>query len=100
LNIVAYSLVVTIEITFGGASMDSVQIRDAKARFSALVEAAEQGRPTTITRHGRPAAVVVPVADARRLYAPDSAAFADLLLAFPGDVEFERDETPLGDIDL
>lgn len=80
--------------------MESVQIRDAKARFSALIEAAERGRPTTITRHGRPAAVVVPVADAQRLYAAQGSAFADLLLSFPGGVEFERDDTPLREIDL
>jgi prevent-host-death family protein len=80
--------------------MDKVQIRDAKARFSALIEAAEHGRPTTITRHGRPAAVVVPVADARRLYASQASVFADLLLSFPGGVELERDETPLREIDL
>lgn len=80
--------------------MDSMQIRDAKARFSALVEAAENGRPTTITRHGRPAAVLVPVEDARRLYPEDRPSFADLLLSFPGGVEFERDPTPLREVDL
>jgi len=80
--------------------MESVQIRDAKAKFSALVEAAERGQPTTITRHGRPAAVVVPVEDARRLYPESRPSLVDLLLSFPGDVEFERDETPLREIDL
>jgi prevent-host-death family protein len=80
--------------------MKSIQIRDAKARFSALVEAAERGLPTTITRHGRPAAVIVPVEDARRLYPEDKASFADLLLAFPGGIEFERDEAPPRDVDL
>ncbi len=80
--------------------MQSIQVRDAKARFSALVEAAEQGRPTTITRHGKPAAVLVPVEDARRLYPDDRPSFADLLLSFPGGVEFERDVTPLREIDL
>lgn len=80
--------------------MESVQIRDAKAQFSALVEAAEHGRPTTITRHGRPAAVLVPIEDARRLYPEDSPSFADLLLCFPGGVAFERDGTPLREVDL
>ena len=70
--------------------MESIQIRDAKAKFSALVEDAEHGRPTTITRHGRPAAVMIPIADARRLYPDDRRSFADLLLAFPGGVEFVR----------
>jgi prevent-host-death family protein len=80
--------------------MESIQIRDAKAKFSALIEAAERGRPTTITRHGRPAAVIVPVEDARRLYPEDRPSFVDLLLSFPSDVEFERDLTPLREVDL
>ncbi len=80
--------------------MHTVQVRDAKARFSALIEAAEHGQPTTITRHGRPAAVLVPVADARRLYPDNRPSFADLLLSFPGGEEFERDLTPLREVDL
>ena len=80
--------------------MQSVQTRDAKAKFSALVEAAEQGRPTTITRHGRPAAMLVPIADARRRYPDDHPCFADLLLSFPGDLSFERDQTPPSEIDF
>jgi len=80
--------------------MKSIQIRDAKAKFSALIEAAERGRPTIITRHGRPAAFVVPVEDARRLYPEDRSSFVDLLLAFPGGFEFERDQTPLREVDL
>ncbi|MBC8792132.1 MAG: type II toxin-antitoxin system Phd/YefM family antitoxin [Tagaea sp. CACIAM 22H2] len=80
--------------------MQSIQIRDAKAKFSALIDAAEHGKPTTITRHGRPAAVVVPVEDARRLYPKSRPSFADLLLSFPGGVEFERDHTPLREVDL
>lgn len=80
--------------------MRTVQIRDAKARFSALVEAAEHGQPTTITRHGRPAAVLVPVEDARRLYPETDPSFADLLLSFPGGAEFDRDRTPLREVEL
>ncbi|MCC6913574.1 MAG: type II toxin-antitoxin system Phd/YefM family antitoxin [Rhodospirillaceae bacterium] len=80
--------------------MNSIQIRDAKAKFSALIEAAEHGQPTTITRHGRPAAVVIPVEDARRLYPDDRPSFVDVLLSFPGGEEFERDRTPLHELDL
>ena len=80
--------------------MRSIQIRDAKAKFSALIEAAEHGKPTTITRHGRPAAVVVPVEDARRLYPEDRVSFAELLLSFPGGIEFDRDRTPMREVDL
>jgi prevent-host-death family protein len=80
--------------------MREVQVREAKAHFSALIEAAEQGWPTIITRHGQPAAVLVPVADARRIYPENQPSFADLLLSFPGGIEFERDAAPLGKVDL
>lgn len=32
--------------------METVQIQEAKARFSALVAAAEKGIPTLVSRHG------------------------------------------------
>lgn len=79
--------------------MKHVQVRDAEANLSALIEAAEQGRPTTITRQGQPAAVLVSVSDAEKLYASDTG-FADHLLAFPGGLELERDRTPPRSIDL
>lgn len=81
--------------------MKSVQVREAKAKFSALIDAAEQGQPTIITRHGKAAAVMVSVDDARRLYHDDSPSFAKALLAFPGfDLDFERDQTPLREADF
>lgn len=80
--------------------MRTIQVRDAKAGFSALVEAAERGEPTTITRHGRPAAVLVSVEDARRLFPEGDDRFADLLLSFPGGTDFERDESPMRAVDL
>jgi prevent-host-death family protein len=46
----------------------TLRLRDAKVTLSAVVEA---GEATTITKHGRPAAIVVPVDDARRLYATE-----------------------------
>lgn len=79
--------------------MRVVQARNAKAAFSALIEAAERGEPTTITRHGRPAAVLVSVEDARRLFPDPGEDFADLLLSFPGG-EFERDPEPMREVDL
>ena len=80
--------------------MRTIQVRYAKARFSELVAAAERGEPTTITRHGQPAAVVVPVAMAKTLYPDQKRSFAEVLLDYPGGVEFERDTTPMRDIDL
>jgi prevent-host-death family protein len=77
-----------------------MRLRDAKASLSAVIEAAERGEATTITKHGRPAAVVVPIDDARRLYPADKPSFADLLLSIPEDLEVERDQTPFREIDL
>jgi len=78
----------------------TLRLREAKASFSAVVEAAEHGEPTTITKHGRPAAVVMPVEDAHRLYAGDRPSFAALLTGIPHAVETERDPSPLREADL
>lgn len=75
-------------------------MRDAKASLSAVVEAAENGEATMITKHGRPAAVVVPVEDAQRLYPPDRPSLVELLRAIPEAIEFERDSTSLREADL
>ena len=37
------------------------QLQEAKNRFSEVINAAEHEGPQTITRHGKPVAVVVPV---------------------------------------
>ena len=75
--------------------MRTLGLRDAKTSLSAVVEAAERGEATTITKRGRPVAVVVPVEDARRLYAGKRPSFADLLLSILEDLETERDPTPM-----
>lgn len=80
--------------------MKTIQARDAKARFSALIDAAAKGRPTTITRHGIPVAVIMPIADARKIYPAETPSFVDFLMTFPGGVEFERSESPMRDADL
>jgi prevent-host-death family protein len=51
--------------------METVQIREAKASFSALVAAAEKGVPTLVSRQGQPCAMIVPVSDGARLYPLD-----------------------------
>ena len=80
--------------------MKSVQVREAKATLSALIEAAERGKPTTITKHGKAAAVIVPVDQARRLYPKDQPNFGALLLEFPGGVTFERRTDKMRDLEL
>ena len=63
--------------------METVNISEALARFSALVAAAEKGRPTLVSRHGKPCAMIVPVADKARLYPVEQPNFADYLLSLP-----------------
>jgi len=79
--------------------MNEINLRDAKANFSAVVEAAERGEATTITKHGRPAAVVMPVEAARTLLKGRRPSFASLLMSIPA-AEFERDRTPVRDVEL
>ena len=80
--------------------MEIMQIREAKASFSALVAIAEKGRPTLVSRHGRPCAMIVPVADGARLYPLEMPNLANYLLALPEAFETERDTTPLRGFDF
>ena len=41
--------------------MDRLSVYDAKAHFSEIIERAQSGRSTLITKHGRVVAKVVPV---------------------------------------
>ncbi|TKT82979.1 type II toxin-antitoxin system Phd/YefM family antitoxin [Aquamicrobium sp. LC103] len=80
--------------------MKTVQVREAKAGLSALIDAAENGEPTIITRHGKPAAVVVSVEDARKLYPLHRPNLGTFLTEFPGGVEFERSESRMREVKL
>jgi prevent-host-death family protein len=80
--------------------MEILQIREAKANFSALIAAAEKGRPTVVSRHGQPCAMIVPVADGARLYPLDMPNLASYLLALLEPLETERDTTPLRGVDF
>jgi antitoxin Phd len=80
--------------------MRILRLREAKASFSAVVAAAERGEATTITKHGRPAAVVMPVEEAARLYRADRPSFADLLREIPEPIETDRDHSPFRVPDL
>jgi antitoxin Phd len=64
------------------AVMKQLQLREAKTALSAVIDAAEKGQPTMITKHGRPAAVVISHAEWTKLKAKVPS-FADLLLAVP-----------------
>ena len=78
-------------------------VQDAKNRFSEVVEAARRA-PQTVTKHGKPAVVVVGVAEydrLRRLERARAPSFADLLLAMPqDDGEFPREKVRMRDLKL
>ena len=75
--------------------MKEIQLRDAKASLSAVVDEAVQGKPAVITRHGKKQAVVVSYEEWQRLSHVPS--FGRLLMAAPlaPDDLPSRDTTPL-----
>jgi antitoxin Phd len=81
----------------------SWSVQDAKNRFSEVVEAARRA-PQTVTKHGKPAVVVVAADEYARLQTLGrlkAPRFNDHLLAMPtDDGEFERLGGRLRDPDL
>ena len=61
--------------------MQEIQLRDAKATLSAVIDQAKKGRPSLITRHGRPEAVLLSFEEWQRLSQIPS--FGRLLMAAP-----------------
>jgi antitoxin Phd len=61
--------------------MKEIQLRDAKASLSAVVDEAMQGKPAVITRHGKRQAVIVSYEEWERLSHVPS--FGRLLMASP-----------------
>ncbi len=80
--------------------MREVQLREAKATLSALVEQAAHGETAVITRHGKPRAVIVGIDEWNRLR--DVPSFGRLLVSAPleeGDLP-PRDMSPSRDVAL
>ena len=81
-------------------------LQDAKNRFSAVVSAALEGEPQTVTRRGVPAVVVLAIEDYQRLCRAEKAgapSFIDHLLDIPrgGPEElFEGAPLKLRDVEL
>lgn len=75
-------------------------VQDAKNRFSEVVEAARR-KPQTVTKHGKPAVVVVAADEYERLHKLQqlkAPSFAEMLLAMPtGGEDFERLEGRMRD---
>lgn len=74
--------------------MTDWKLQDAKNRFSAVVREAMAGYPQRVTRHGKPAVVVLATADYERLQRLEGAnapTLQELLLAIPqGGCELQR----------
>jgi antitoxin Phd len=80
--------------------MRKIQLKDAKANLSAVVDQATRGKASVITRHGKPEAVILGFAEWQRL--SNIPSFGRLLMAAPlapGDLR-ERDRTPIRDAGL
>lgn len=75
--------------------MREIQLRDAKAGLSAVVDDAMRGEPAIITRHGKRQAVVLSYAEWERLTTVPS--FGRLLMAAPlaADDLPSRNKSPL-----
>ena len=68
--------------------MRKIQLKDAKAKLSTVVDDAVQGKPSIITRHGKREAVLLSYEEWERLSAVPS--FGRLLMAAP----FGEDDVP------
>jgi antitoxin Phd len=80
--------------------MQEIQLRDAKARLSAVVDAAIRGEPAVITRHGRKQAVILSFAEWERLSRVPS--FGRLLMEAPLEADdlAARGPAPMRSADL
>ena len=81
-------------------AMRKIQLKDAKANLSTVVDQATRGKPSVITRHGKPEAVVLGFADWERLSRVPS--FGRLLMSAPlesGDLP-DRSRSPMRDSGL
>lgn len=80
--------------------MQEIQLREAKAKLSAIVDGAYHGATAVITRHGKPRAVILGVDEWNRLRRVPS--FGELLMSAPvGDGDLpERDTSPPRDIEF
>jgi prevent-host-death family protein len=82
--------------------MSTINLKDAKASFSSLVDQAIKGKFVTITRHGKPVAALVSVEAAeiaRKALERKRSGLVAYLRTFPGG-EFERNRSRSRDVAL
>ncbi len=82
--------------------MFTITLKDAKARFSSLIDGARRGEFVTITRQGKPVAALVSVAAAEiacKAIERQRTGLVAYLRTFPGG-EFQRNRAPSRDVEL
>jgi antitoxin Phd len=83
--------------------MAAWQVQEAKQRFSEVLRRAHDDGPQVVTRHGEEIAVVIDMAEYRRLRAHEDDDFVDFLLTgprFPDDLDIRRSQEPARVIEL
>jgi prevent-host-death family protein len=78
------------------------QLQEAKQRFSELIRSVEVDGPQFVTRHGEEVAVVIDIAEYRRLKGDRTEDFKEFLLSAPAldELEIHRSSEPTRDVDF
>jgi prevent-host-death family protein len=67
--------------------MKTISLRAFKGQLSAIIEAAEKGETTIVTKFGEPAAMIVPFKE-EGADRPDRPSFGKALLSLPHNLDF------------
>ncbi|WHA39846.1 type II toxin-antitoxin system Phd/YefM family antitoxin [Agrobacterium larrymoorei] len=83
--------------------MSTMSVADAKSGFASLVDEAANGEFVTITRHGKPAAMLVSIEAgeaAKRALKKPRPNFGDFLMSYPGPADLDRNPSKMREIDF
>ncbi|UVC07204.1 type II toxin-antitoxin system prevent-host-death family antitoxin [Rhizobium sp. TH2] len=78
--------------------MSRVSLKDARAGLSVLIDQASKGEFVTITRHGKPAAVLVGIEAAeaaRKAMHSERPNFGEYIMRFPGGIDLDRSQSKM-----
>jgi prevent-host-death family protein len=67
-------------------------LREAKAKLSEIIRAAQQGESTVVTKHGQPAAKVIPV-EKEGVAKPTKLSLIDYLRTMPAEIPIKRNRS-------
>ncbi|MFF1820044.1 type II toxin-antitoxin system Phd/YefM family antitoxin [Kribbella sp. NPDC058245] len=78
------------------------QLQEAKQQLSELIRAVQAVGPQFVTKHGEEVAVVLDIAEYRRLMGEDHMSFKDFLMAGPdlSALEIDRSDAPARQVDF